>query len=93
MTIHIPAGELEAVAHELRTRVAPLLDAACSGATSADGESDGILHQGAASKVEAVAQKLADSCDLGQGALLGLAQGLGGVVQAFGHVDKRLAGR
>lgn len=93
MGIKVPAAELDGAATALRTKVAPCADAICTHATTADQNTDGILHQGAASMVEAVAQKLGNCGDLGEAAVKGLATGLNAVADAFGTTDRKLAGK
>jgi hypothetical protein len=87
MTIHIPSEELLAVSRRLDGQARPTLREAEGHARAADEHSDGIIHQGAASKVEAVAQKLRTDLSLGDAAVSGLTTGLADVVARFGRLD------
>jgi hypothetical protein len=89
VTIKVPSAELQAIADMLRNRMYPLTAAGAKAANNADHEAVGLLHQEAASKVEAVAQKLGHSTTLGAAVVLGISTGLVDVVKAFGDLDQK----
>jgi hypothetical protein len=87
MTIQVPAEELAGVASTLRRHAVPSAADAEAAARAADGETDGLLHQGASGMASAVAQKLQHALDLGGLATSGLAAGLEDVARRFGQLD------